>query len=96
MFTSKLWTDDSKLLQESNLTARQSRRAPHHAIQVTTSEELAQGPYVAARVEFKSATFRTEGTEHHHWATTPLLEVQQLFQAQMTLQTAIQVQMGEN
>jgi len=25
--------DDSKLLQESNLTARQPSRAPHHVIQ---------------------------------------------------------------
>jgi len=27
MFTSTVWTDDSELLQESNLTARQPRRA---------------------------------------------------------------------
>ena len=33
------------------------------APQATTSEGLAQGPYVAARVEFKPATFRTQGTE---------------------------------
>jgi len=55
---------DSKLLQESNLTARQPRRAPHHVIQATTSEGLAQGPYVVARVGFKLvAIFRTK---HHH------------------------------
>ena len=34
-------------------------------------EGLAQGLYVAARVGFEPVTFCTEGTEHHHWATTP-------------------------
>ena len=63
MFTSKVRTDDSKLLQELNLTARQPRREPHHAIQATVSGGLAQGPYVAARMGFKPATFHTE---HHH------------------------------
>jgi len=53
---------DSKLLQQSNLTEWQ----PHHVIQATTSEGLAQGPYVVARVGFKPVTFRTEGNEHHH------------------------------
>ena len=43
-----------------------------HVIQALTSEVFAQGPYVAARVGFEPATFRTEGTEHHHLATTPL------------------------
>ena len=39
MFISKVWThDDSRLLWESNLASRQPRRAPHHAIQATTSE----------------------------------------------------------
>src|SRR6218665_3640100 len=38
--------DDSRLLQEFNLTARQ----PHHVIQAITSDGLAQGPYVMARV----------------------------------------------
>ena len=73
MFTRKVRTDDSRLLQESNLAARQPRRAPHHVIQTITSEELAQGPYVSARVVFEPATFRAEGTEHHHSTTTPLL-----------------------
>jgi len=41
---------DSKLLQESNLTARQPCRVPLHATQATTSEGLVQGPYVAATV----------------------------------------------
>jgi len=40
-------------VQESNLATRQPRRAPQHVIQATTSEELAQGPYVAARVLFE-------------------------------------------
>ena len=70
MFINK-WTDDSNLLQESNLAARQPRRATHHVIHATTSEELVRGPYVEARVGFEPATFLTEGTEHHNWATTP-------------------------
>src|SRR6218665_2942606 len=45
----------------------------HHIIQATKSEGLAQGPYVAARVGFEPATFCSEGIEHHHSATTPLL-----------------------
>ena len=72
MFTSKVWTDDRKLLQESSLAARQPRRAPHHVTKATTSEGLAKGSYVADRMGFEQATFRTEGTEHHHWATTLL------------------------
>ena len=72
MSTSNVYeTDDSRLLQESNLAARQPRRAPHHVIQATTSERLAHGSYVVASGT-EPATFRTEGTEHHHWATTPV------------------------
>jgi len=63
MFTSKVWTDDSKLLQESNLTVRQPCRAPHHVIQATMSEGLAQGPYMVAKVGFEPATLQTQGTE---------------------------------
>jgi len=33
------------------------------ALEATTSEGLAQGPYVAARVGFEFATFQTQGTE---------------------------------
>ena len=55
--------DDSRLLQESNLTARQPLRTPHHIIQATTSEGLAQGPYVVARVWFEPATLRMQGRE---------------------------------
>jgi len=62
IFTGKVWTDGSRLLQELNLDARQPRRAPHHIIQATTCEGLAQGPSMAARVGFKLATFHTEGT----------------------------------
>jgi len=50
MFTSKVCT---RLLQESNLTAMQPRRVPHHVIQATASEGLAQGPYMVARVGFE-------------------------------------------
>ena len=55
--------DDSRLLQESNLTARQPRRGsvPHHAILATMSEGLAQGPYVAARVGFEPVALRMQG-----------------------------------
>ena len=34
----------------------------------TESEEIAQGPYVAAWVGLEPSTFRTESTEPHHWA----------------------------
>ena len=33
------------------------------------SEGLSHGFYVVARVGFKPAIFRTEGTKHRHWAT---------------------------
>jgi len=69
MFTGKVWTDGSRLLQVSSLASRQPRRALHHAIQSITSEGLAHCPYVATRVGFEPATFRTE---HHHWATTSI------------------------
>ena len=42
--------------------------APQHVIQAISGEGLAQGPYVAARGGVEPATFRTEGTEHHHSA----------------------------
>ena len=55
--------DDSRLLQESNLTTRQPRRAPHHVMQATTSEEFAQNAArVAARVGFEPATLWMQGT----------------------------------
>src|SRR6218665_1211035 len=41
-------------------------RAPNHVIQAITSEELAQGPHVAARGGIEPATFRTKGTGHHY------------------------------
>ena len=59
------------LLLESNLTARQPRRAPHHVIRATTSEGLAQGPYVVARVGFEPVTLLMQGTE---LTTEPPLE----------------------
>ena len=65
MFTSKVWTDDSRLLQESNLAARQPQGATS-GTQAITSEGLAQGPYVAARGGVEPATFCTEGTDNHH------------------------------
>ena len=62
MFTGKVWTDDSRLLEESNLAARQPQGATS-VIQAITSEGLAQGPYVAARGGVEPATFCTE---NHH------------------------------
>ena len=58
MFTSKVPADDSRLLKKSNVTARQPGRAPHHAIQATMSEGLAQSPYMAARVLLEPTTLR--------------------------------------
>ena len=63
MLTSKVWMNDSRLLQESNLTAWQPRRAPHHIIQATTSERLAHRPYVAARLGFEPATLQKQNTK---------------------------------
>ena len=57
--------DYSRLLQKSNLAARQPQGATS-VIQAITSEGLAQGPYVAARGRVEPATFRTEGTDNHH------------------------------
>ena len=68
MFISKVLTDDSRLLQKSNLTARQARRALYHIVQATMSEGLPQGPYVAAKVGFEPATLSMQGTE---LTTTP-------------------------
>ena len=65
MFTSKVWTDDSKLLQKSNLAARQPQGAAS-AIQAITGEGLAQVPYVAARGGVELTTFRTEGIDNLH------------------------------
>jgi len=55
--------DDSRLLQELNLTAKQARRVPYHIILATTSEGLAQGPYMAARMGFEHANLWMQGTE---------------------------------
>ena len=59
MFTSKVWTDDNRLLQESNLAARQPQGATA-VIQAITGEGLAQGPCVAARGGVEPTTFRTD------------------------------------
>ncbi len=57
---------DIKLLQESHFTESQPHRAPHHFIQATTSEGLAQDPYMAASGGIEPTTLRTEGTDPHH------------------------------
>jgi len=44
MFTSKVGTNDSRLLKVSNLAARHPRKAPHNVIQAIMSEGLAQSP----------------------------------------------------
>ena len=56
MFTSKVWTGDNRLLQESNLSV----------IQAITGEGLAQGSYVAAWGGVEPTTIRTEGTDNLH------------------------------
>ena len=72
MFTSKVWTDDNKLLQESNWAARQPQGATSVIlIQAITGEGLAQGPYVAARGGVEPTTFRTEGTDNLHLTNHP-------------------------
>ena len=65
MFTSKEWTDDSRLLQESNLAARQPQGATS-VIQTISGEGLAQDPYVTTRGGVEPTTFRTEGTDNLH------------------------------
>src|SRR6218665_726417 len=57
--------DYSRLLQESNLAARQPQGATS-VIQAITSEGLAQGPYVAARGRVEPTTFCTEDTDNLH------------------------------
>jgi len=56
----------SRLLQESNVSARQPRRAPHHVIQATSSEGLAQGPYAAA------SGIQTSNLPHRRHRTPPI------------------------
>src|SRR6218665_1974849 len=51
----------SEALPTAALILCQSKHAK--ALQTTVSEGLAQGPYVAARVGFRPATLRTQGTE---------------------------------
>jgi len=74
MFTRKVWTDGTRLLQESNLAA--SSHTGHHITsyrqQWKTSEGLAQGSYVADRVGFEPVTFRTK---YHHSPTWLMLAV---------------------
>ena len=65
MFSNKVWTDDSRLLQESNLAAWQPQGA-NSVLQAITGEGLAQGPYVAARGGVEPTTFPTEGTGNLH------------------------------
>jgi len=67
MLTSKVWKDDSKFLQNTEVefnhkAATQGATSCHTG---STSEGLVQGFYLAASGEVKPATFRTEGTEHH-------------------------------
>ena len=65
MLTNKVWTDDSRPSQESNLAARQPQGATS-VIQAITGEGLAQAPYMAARGGVEPTTFRTEGTDNLH------------------------------
>jgi len=68
-----IWTNDSRLLQESNLAARQPQGAIS-VIQAITGEGLAQGPYLAARGGVEPTTFCSTDNLHltnhapkHHW-----------------------------
>jgi len=82
MFTSKVQTNDSRLLQESNLAASQPQVATS-VIQAITGEGLAQGPYLAARGGVEPTTFCTDNLHHNQprpypltcpsvmWATVP-------------------------
>jgi len=60
--------DDSKLLQESNLAARQPCRAPHYVIQATMSEGLAQG--LKVKVHFSTFFKRIESPYWTHFKHT--------------------------
>jgi len=64
MFTSKVWTENSKLLEESNLTARQPRRVPRKSH--LTNAAAYRGSYEA----------QTQVCQHHvprcyHYSTVP-------------------------
>jgi len=48
------------------------------ALQATVGEGLARGPYVTARVRFKSATIRTQGTEPDTEPPLPIVPVSSL------------------
>ena len=57
------------------------------------SEGLVQGPYAAARVEFKPATFRTEGAE---LTTEPPFPTQHNMQLDCIHQLAWSPQLGKH
>src|SRR6218665_1192605 len=57
----------NRLLQESNLAARQPQGVTS-VIQAITGEGLAQGPYLAARGGVEPTYFRSEGTDNLHLA----------------------------
>src|SRR6218665_327577 len=57
--------DDNRLLQESNLAARQPQGTTS-VIQAISVEGLAQGPYVVARGGVEPTTFRSKGTNNLH------------------------------
>src|SRR6218665_2778512 len=46
---------------QSRILLHPATQGAHHVIQATTSEGLAKSPYVADRVGFKPATFRSQG-----------------------------------
>src|SRR6218665_209828 len=69
LLTSKVWMDDSTLIQESNLTARQPRRSPYHVVYV---KGLPTVP--TWRLEGGIRTCNHPDARHriYHRATTPL------------------------
>ena len=64
MFTSKVWTNDSRLFVTGVAFSRNAATGRH--IRYTTGEGLVQGPYVAAIGGVERTTFRTEGTDNIH------------------------------
>ena len=75
MFTGrpKVWTVGSKAITGVEFSRKATTQGATSRHKASMSEGLAQGPCVAARVGCEPATFRTEGTEHHHSTTTSLI-----------------------
>ena len=73
-----------RLLQESNISARQPQGATS-VIQAITGE----GPYVAARCGVEPTTFRTEGTDNLHLTNHAMMMMTTAAAAAKTMVTMI-------